>query len=341
MRLAPTSARGWWLLPVRVTGALLVLAALGVGLVFAWTVMPGASFSGVPPALDESGRNRRGRLERDVRHLAGSIGERSLRLPQQLDAAADFIEGELARAGWRATRQTYMCRGHRVHNLVADLPGTQRPGEIVLLGAHYDSVERSLGADDNASGVAVLLQAARELGAARHARTIRLVAFTNEEPPWFRGPMMGSRRAADMFAERGDDIRHVIILDAVGYFCEAPCQRYPPILSWFYPDSGDFIAFIGRARDWFEVRDVVGLFRSVATIPSEGLAAPPEVPGVDYSDHAEFWRAGYPGILVSDTPTYRNPHYHRSTDTPETVDYDRLARVTWGVVTVMTELAAR
>ncbi|MBM4346093.1 MAG: M28 family peptidase [Deltaproteobacteria bacterium] len=341
MKLAPATLRDWLALPLRVMAMLALLAASGVAVAFLLTTMPGQSATGPLPTLSKHQLARQERLRHDVVHLASTIGERHVHRPDRLELAARHIEGELRSAGWAVSAVGYECRGLVVRNVVAERRGISRPQEVVLLGAHYDSVERSAGADDNASGVAVLLEFARSIGSRPLARTVRLVAFVNEEPPWFRSPLMGSRIAARQFAARGDRLTDVVVLDAIGYFCDDPCQRYPPLLDWFFPKEGNFIAFVGRARDWLRLRDVVGTFRRHASVPSEGLAAPRWVPGIDYSDHAEFWDVGYPGILVTDAPTYRNEHYHRHSDLPETVDFDRLTRVADGIVAVIAELASR
>lgn len=339
MKFAPSSLREWLRLPLRVAVALAVIALCGIGLVAGMTWMPGRSHPRVLPPLNAAQSARSDRLRADVTQLAEVIGERNMRLPAKLADSASFVEQQLRAAGWNVTSMAYPCRGISVRNLVAEKRGAVRPDEVVLLGAHYDSVERSSGADDNASGVAVLLETARALQTRRLARTVRLVAFVNEEPPWFRGPLMGSRVAARRFADQGDQLVHVLVLDSVGYFCDDTCQRYPPLLDWFLPAEGNFLAFVGRFGDWLRLREVVGLFRAHATLPSEGLAAPRWVPGIDYSDHAEFWNVGYPGILITDSPTYRNDNYHRQSDTPATVDFDRLTRVADGVAEVVARLA--
>ncbi|MBI5610235.1 MAG: M28 family peptidase [Deltaproteobacteria bacterium] len=314
--------------------ALLVLAWLGL-----MTCMPGSANPGPPPPLDQPGQVLREALRADVTYLAETIGERSLRVPPQLQASADWLAQQLRAAGWTVTEIPYTCRGHTVRNLVAERRGTALPGEIVVLGAHYDSVERSPGADDNASGVAALLAVARALGHSELPRTVRLVAFVNEEPPWFRGPLMGSRIVASAFAKAGDTLSDVLVLDAIGFYCSGDCQAYPPPLSLFYPSEGRFVAFVGRIQDWWRLRHAVGLFRAAVPMPSEGLAAPRVVPGIDYSDHMAFWDVGYPGLLITDAPTYRNPAYHRSSDLPATLDWERLAWVTRGLIAVVRQLA--
>ncbi len=314
--------------------ALLMLGWLGL-----MTCMPGSANPGPLPPLDPTGQALREALRADVTYLAETIGERSLRVPTQLQASADWLTVQLRDAGWSVRELPYTCRGQRVRNLVAERRGTLLPGEIVVLGAHYDSVERSPGADDNASGVAGLLAVARALGRVELARTVRLVAFVNEEPPWFRGPLMGSRIVASAFLQAGDQLHDVLVLDAIGYYCSGDCQAYPPPLSLFYPSEGRFVAFVGRIQDWWRLRRTVGLFREAVPMPSEGLAAPRLVPGIDYSDHLAFWDVGYPGLLITDAPTYRNPGYHRSSDLPATLDWERLTWVTRGLVALVRQLA--
>ncbi len=341
MKFAPSTLQEWLRLPLRVGAALMFLTIALVGLAWAMTWMPGESFRAAPPPLSAPQTARRARLEADLTALAGTIGERNLRVPEGLAAAADRIERAFIQAGWSVSSSPFTCRGQTVRNLIADRPGTDPNADIVLLGAHYDSVERSTGADDNASGVAVLLEAARALGQYSSVHPIRLVAFVNEEPPWFHTARMGSRVLAQQFAARGDRLGQVLVMDAVGFFCDDDCQRYPPPFQWFFPKQGNFLAVVTRAADWLRLRDIVGLMRTTATLPTEGLAAPRWLPGIDYSDHAEFWNVGYPGILLTDAPTYRNPNYHRMSDTPDTVDLERLTRTADAVIDVVRALAAR
>lgn len=326
---------------LRIALALVAVAVAGIAFVGALTWMPGQSHRGKLPPLDPTGIAIRDRLAADVAHLAVTIGERSMRMPDKLDESARWVRAQFEAAGWTVRDEPYAVRDRTVRNLIAERLGTRLPAEIVLLGAHYDSVERAPGADDNASGVAAMLEVARQLRDVPLDRTVRLQAFVNEEPPWFRGPLMGSRIAAKAARARGDDLVHVIILDSIGFYCDDACQAYPPLLGWFLPAQGDFIAFVTKTADWWRLRDVVGRFRAAAAMPSEGVAAPRAVPGIDFSDHAAFWDAGYPGVLVTDAPTYRNPHYHTGEDLPADVDFDRLARVAAGLTAVVRGLAVR
>lgn len=282
------------------------------------------------------------RLEEHVRALALEIGERHTGRPQALSAAADYIEQAFIRSGNSVRRLRYEADGIVCANLEADLPGRERADEILLLGAHYDTVWGSPGADDNASGVAALIEIARLLSGRRPRRTIRYAAFVNEEPPYFRSELMGSVVYAREARARGDDIEIMLSLEMLGYYSSIPgSQRYPAPLGLFYPNRGDFIGFVSNLRSRRALVRVHRAFRSHSTFPSERLASPAIVPGVAWSDHSSFWRAGYPAVMVTDTAFYRYPHYHLPTDTPEKLDYAAMARVTAGLADAVAALASR
>jgi hypothetical protein len=171
------------------------------------------------------------------------------------------------------------------------------------------------------------------------ARTLRFVAFVNEEPPFFRTTLMGSRVYASGARKRNERITAMISLETMGYFTEARgSQSYPPILSLFYPDRGNFIAFVSNLGSRSLLRRCIGTFRETTPFPSEGLAAPSLVPGVAWSDQWAFWKEGYPAIMLTDTAMYRNPHYHKANDLPDRLDYSRMARVVTGMGQVVAEL---
>jgi Zn-dependent M28 family amino/carboxypeptidase len=280
------------------------------------------------------------RLRRHVEALAGDIGERHVGRPAALHAAEAYVAGELAAAGFAVARQAYIAEGVESANLEVVLPGRARAAEIVLAGAHYDTVPGSPGADDNASGVAALIEIARAIGAARPDRTVKLVAFVNEEPPFFYFGEMGSRVYARAARRRGDDIRVMLSLEMLGcYSEEAGSQAYPPPLGLCYPAAGNFIAFVSNVRSRRALREVVRAFRGASDFPAERLASPGIVPGVSWSDQLSFWREGYPGVMVTDTAFYRYRHYHRPTDTPDRLDYPRMARVTAGLGATLLTLA--
>jgi hypothetical protein len=288
-------------------------------------------------------------LRANVQKLAGEIGERNMWHYPQLNAAADFIEESFSRAALRTRRDSYEMRGQLCHNIEAEIPGN-RP-EIIVIGAHYDSVFGSPGANDNGSGVAAVLALAQRFAARETERspprrtpnkTLRFVAFVNEEPPYFLSAEMGSLVYARRCKQRGDKISAMISLETIGYFSDAPhSQTYPaPGLGVFYPRIGNFIGFVSNVQSRALLRRVIALFRKHAKIPSEGAALPAFVPGVSWSDQWSFWQQGYPAIMVTDTAPFRYPYYHSSNDTPDKLDYDRFALVVSGMEKVIEQLAA-
>lgn len=281
-------------------------------------------------------------LRQHVEKLAGEIGERNVYLPKKLAAAADYIESTLANAGHKVARQSYPAGGESCDNLEVEVLGSIWPEEIVVIGAHYDSVVGSPGADDNASGVAALLALARRPEFQKPARTLRFVAFVNEEPPFFQTEQMGSLVYARRCRERGERITAMMSLESLGYYQpQEYSQKYPFPIGVFYPSRGDFVAFVGRTRDRALVRRCVKLFRDQTQFPSEGGALPGALPGIGWSDHWAFWQVDYPAVMATDTAPFRSAHYHTDHDTPEQLDYDRFARVVDGMAKVIEDLVAR
>jgi Peptidase family M28 len=317
--------------------ALSVLVAAAAVLALLWCFgmrMPGKNTSkGAALSVDEIAL--REELHADVQKLAGEIGERNMWHYPQLNAAADFIENSFSRAGLHPRRDSYELRGQACHNIEAEISGTRR--EIVLIGAHYDSVFSSPGANDNGSGVAAMLALARRFAGRKTERTLRFVAFVNEEPPYFLSGEMGSLVYARRCKERGDKISAMISLETIGYFSDAPnSQVYPSrALGAFYPKVGNFIGFVSNVHSRTLLRRVIALFREHAKIPSEGAALPWFIPGVSWSDQWSFWRNGYLGIMVTDTAPFRYPYYHSANDTPDKLDYDRFTLVVSGMQKVI------
>ncbi len=280
------------------------------------------------------------RLRGHVETLATDIGERNVWRPQALAAAADFVRRTWSAQGHAVEAQRYVAFGVDCENLEVAFAGTEAPEEILLLGAHYDSVPGCPGADDNASGVAALLEISRLLADARPARTIRLVAFVNEEAPFFPFGEMGSRVYARAARGRGERIRTMLSLEMLGCYDERPgSQRYPPLLRRFFPDRGNFVGFVSNLRSRRELREIVRAFRAHSDFPCESLATLPFVPGVSWSDHRSFWREGYRAAMVTDTAFYRYPHYHTPQDTPERLCYPAMARVVQGLALAALDLA--
>ncbi len=280
------------------------------------------------------------RLEGDVRVLADSIGERNVYRPEALEATVTFLEKELEDAGFRPVRQSFQVQGVECHNLEVEIQGTHRPEEIIVIGAHYDSVVGSPGANDNGTGVAAVLALARIFADAQPPRTLRFVFFVNEEPPFFTTPEMGSVVYARRSGERGEDIRGMLSLETIGYYDDTPgSQSYPVgMLGWAYPDRGDFIGFVSNLRSGSLLRTALGTFREHAAIPSEGAALPSFLPGVGWSDHWSFWQEGYSAIMLTDTAPFRDPGYHTPDDTPDRLDFHRVAQIVNGLVPVVETL---
>lgn len=276
------------------------------------------------------------RLKEHVFHLAGAIGARNLAKLEALDAAAAYIEAYWSHLGLKVHAHPFTVEGMEVANLEVIVPSQNR-GPALVLGAHYDTViGGGPGADDNASGVAVLLELTNLLSRKVHRSPIYLVAFVNEEPPFFKTENMGSMVYAKQARERGAAIQLMISLESLGYYSdEKGSQHYPFPLNFFYPDRGNFLAVVGNfgSRKW--VTDFAASFAEVSDFPVEHAVLPRFVPGVDWSDHASFWRHGYQAIMLTDTALFRNPFYHALGDVPQIIDYARLAKVTLGIAGVI------
>jgi hypothetical protein len=318
--------RSWF-----IAGFILIVCIFLFFIFFLWTAkMVEKSYSGRFLPLSEQEKNISANLHDHVFMLAGEIGERNIWLPEKLNAAASYIE----------ENQEYETRSVKSANLIIEIPGNSRPDQIIVVGAHYDSVLGSPGANDNGSGVASLLEISRLLSGTKHARTVRFVAFTNEEPPFFLRRDMGSRVYASRSRSRQENIVGMLSLETMGYYSEAPySQSYPFPFSFFYPDTANFIGFVGNIRSRHLVKLSLAAFRHTTQFPSEGTAAPGWITGIGWSDHWSFWREGYRAIMITDTAFFRYDHYHTRKDTPERINYDRLARVTSGLAEVITELA--
>lgn len=301
--------------------------------------MPGHSHRGSLPPATESETLLSSQLKAHVTKLAGGIGERNTIRYQALLEASNYIGEHFRKLGLPVREESYLADGKQVANVVAELKGTHHPEEIVVVGAHYDSPPGSPGANDNASGVAALLELASLLRESKPARTIRFIAFVNEEPPWFQTKLMGSRVHAAGAGKRGEQIVAMLALETIGCYSDQPnSQHYPPPFSLFYPDTGNFIAFVGNLDSRSLLRRSIKTFRATTLFPSEGVAAPEFITGIGWSDHWSFWQEGYPALMVTDTAPFRYPHYHEPEDSPDKLDYGRMARVVAGLVRVVAQL---
>jgi hypothetical protein len=281
-----------------------------------------------------------GELRSHVDMLATKIGDRNYVFYKNLEQAAAYIELTLSGMGYDVIRQGFSANGKQFSNIIAERRGGKQPGKVIIIGAHYDCALGSQGADDNGSGVAALLALARAFAAKNPGCTVRFAFFPNEEPPFFWTRDMGSYRYAELCRRRSDKITAMIALEMLGFYSDAPgSQSYIFPMNLFFPDTGNFVAFVSNLRSRSLLRQAVGAFRHATLFTSEGVALPWFIPGVFWSDHWPFWEQGYPAIMVTDTAFFRNPNYHEPTDLPETIDYERMARVVAGLEHVVEELA--
>ena len=292
------------------------------------------------------------RLERHVVALAEDFFPRDYTHPEQLEQAAAYIETALRETGARVSSQTVDVGGPggQYRNVLASF-GPESPrrrasattsGPRIVVGAHYDAMGELPGADDNASAVAVLLELARLLGAGEPpAIHTELVAYVLEEPPFFRTEQMGSAVHAASLRDAGAEVRAMICLEMVGYFSDQPgSQLLPtPLLRPFFPDRGNFIGIVGNLGGGSLVRRVKRSFRAASSLPVRSLNGPRFIPGVDFSDHLPYWNAGYPAVMITDTAFYRNLAYHTEEDTPDRLDYEKMADVVLGVYQAVMSLS--
>lgn len=274
------------------------------------------------------------RLRGYVETLAGRIGPRSIYKPEKLEETAIFIQALLEEWGFSVETQEYLMWKTPVKNLVVYLRGApQRP--YYLVGAHYDTVSHTPGADDNASAVAVVLELARLVsqGVIEPATSLTFVFFTLEEPPTFGTPLMGSRVYASRVRDAGHVIKGALVLEMVGFYCYEPgCQGYPPFIRQLLglPRVGDFIGILGDGKSKGLVEGLVKAFKKNPSLPVHSLVLPLKgytLPASRLSDNASFWDKGYPAVMITDTAYYRNPHYHSSKDTPDTLNYSAMAQL--------------
>lgn len=298
------------------------------------TAVPGKSWSGPLPALGETERDLATRLRNHVGTIA--VRPHNLGHPEALEEAARYLETTLTGMGYAVNRQPF--DEGRARNLDVVIEPADKSAPTLVIGAHYDSAFTAPGANDNGSGTAATLELARRLADLRGKAPvrIRLAFFVNEEPPFFQTEMMGSLIYARRLKDSGERVDAMLSLETMGYFRDTPgSQRYPFPLSLLYPDTGNFIAFVGTVSSRPLVRRTVASFREVAQFPSVGGTAPGFVQGIDWSDHWAFEQVGIPALMITDTAPFRYPHYHSLKDMPDKLDYDRLARVVAGLEQVV------
>ena len=337
LKLFPSGRREW----LRMLLQLILLFLLFTAATIYVTSMPGHSHTGPLQPLSEDEVSLCDRLKADVGALAGMIGERNLKHYKALESAADYIRSSFQQSGYDVAEQEFSVDGKTVRNLEVRIDGSRRIDELVIVGAHYDSVYGSPGANDNATGVAALLEMARSFRKQTPARTVRFVAFVNEEPPYFQTDNMGSRVYARRCREHVENVTAMLSLETIGCYSDAEnSQIYPFPFKLFYPTRGNFLGIVGNTSSRSLVRKSIRNFREHAEFPSEGIAAPGGLTGIGWSDQWSFWEEGYPGAMITDTAIFRYQHYHKMADTPDKIDYDRMTRVVAGLTYVLAELGS-
>ena len=310
------------------------LAGIVLFLIVVWIAVTQPTLWGNTPA--RTATVSPARLETHVRMLAETFSPRDWQHPENLDRAAEYIAAEFRRTSATVTEQPFEMDSKSYRNVIA--PFGPETAERIVVGAHYDAHGEFPGADDNASGVAGLIELAFLLSDAELPLRVELVAYTLEET---RRPTSaavgrgynGSAVHARSLKEEAASIRIMISLEMIGYFSdEQNSQGYPsPILRWFYPTRGDFIVIAGRLREGSAARRTKKAMQAASALPVYSFNAPSFAAGIDRSDHASYWEQGYPALMVTDTAFNRNANYHTAYDTPDRLDYNRMAMVVEGV----------
>ena len=320
----------------------LALAAAGYAALHYMTAVPGKPHRGpLPPLTPEEAV-----LAQSLAHHIATIAAREHNVAhyEELEKVARYIEATLASFGYGVGRQEFLTDGKLVRNIeVAVEPAGKRADpQVIVVGAHYDSVFGSPGANDNASGAAAVIELARllrDLDAVGRKR-IRFALFVNEEPPYFRTEAMGSLNYARALAQRNERVAAMYSLETIGFYSSEPgSQVYPVPFGLIFPDRGDFVAFVGMLGSRALVWETVRSFRSHTAFPTIGGVAPGFIPGIGWSDHWAFAEQGFQAVMITDTAPFRYPHYHRASDTADKVDAEKVARVVKGIERVIRDLA--
>lgn len=280
------------------------------------------------------------RLRNTVKVISHDIGTRSYLETVNLNKTVEFIEAEIAKNSRPFQKQAFTVEGQMYHNIFTEIKGSKKPDEVFVIGAHYDTVPDTPGADDNASGIAGIIELSRLFSGSPASFTIRLAAFCLEEPPFFRSDLMGSYLFAKQLRKLNTNVIGMISLEMIGYFSSKEgSQYYPlPFLRFIYPRTGNYAAFVGNIRSRPLTKQFKHIFKVVSTFPVESLNAVSFVPGVDFSDHLSFWRFNYPAFMITDTAFYRNPHYHSPGDTYDTLDYEKMAELVLGIFNTVRDM---
>ncbi len=320
-------------------GFLLILAGIVI-FIFSCVSMPGESLSSPLGQLDQAQKESAENMKIHVWQLAEEIGERHYGVPKSYSKAVEYISEAFKKNGLTPYLEEFGDKS-QYRNIIAEHYGTTLPDEVIVIGAHYDTVWITPGADDNASGIALMLELARLLKQKQLDRSVRFIAFANEEYPHYMRDSMGSLFHAKRAYERQEKIKLMISLEMLGYYSdEANSQSYPKPFSWFYPTTANFVAVVSDYKSRAYLKESISFFRKTGQFPSEGLSAPVAlVPDVRRSDQAAFWRYGFHGFMVTDTAGFRNDAYHNVNDMPNSLNYEHMARITAGLLAVIEGLA--
>ncbi len=296
------------------------------------------TFSKIPFSLGP--RADAGRLQKHVEYLAGELAPRNHKHPEKLNATVQYLLEGLAVPGAKIFRQPYFIKtdtSEKIEQVNIIARFGSNTASAIIVGAHYDVAGSLPGADDNSSGVAGLLELARLLSLRKTTADIELVAFATEEAPFFGTEQMGSAFHARTLSEQNQKIKAMICLEMIGYFVEK--QQYSSwALRLAYPGNGLYAAIVGRWQDRQLAKTVKRSFQGASDLQALSYSGPPLF-GADYSDHRNYWEQGYPAVMITDTAFIRNPNYHTANDTPETLDYRRMAEVVDGVLNSVLHLS--
>jgi peptidase M28-like protein len=290
-----------------------------------------------PPAL--AAELTKERLIAVVHHVAAEVGPRNIHHYASLGRAATYIETALANIGYAPIRQSFDAKGKEFSNIIGEKRGAEAPNDIFIVGAHYDTHKSSPGANDNGSGLAVLLELARAASQSCFRRTIRFVAFTNEESPFTRTSHMGSLVYARHSHERRENLVGMLCLETLGSYTDEIGSQRLSLRGLLLPRRGNFLALVGNLASRPLLRLCSRALQAESAVPFRSLSLPGQLPGVRSSDHWSFWKNGYQAIMATDTAPLRYSHYHRTTDTPDKLNFDWLARVAGGVQRIVRSAA--
>jgi Zn-dependent M28 family amino/carboxypeptidase len=312
-----------------------IVITLAVVLLAAWAYLSQPTFA---KSAQASTSIDQARLQKIVQTLSIDFHPRNFRNTTNLESTVAYIQQHFEAAGGIVTIQPFEVSETTYKNVRCHFGNSDGPK--IIIGAHYDSHGNTPGADDNASGVAGLIELAYLLGAHTPEGNFELIAYTLEEPPFFATKYMGSHFHAEAIRDEGERIAGVIILEMIGYFTDAfGSQDYPSLLfKLIYPNRGNFIAVVGNTDQRAFTKQVKISMTADSDLSVKSINAPAGVPGIDFSDHRNYWKFGYDAVMITDTAFYRNKAYHKANDTWDRLDYEKMGQVVQGVYSAMVQL---